>query len=209
MLGEKDFVTASGITFSRKILGEKNLQVTLFLKDIGLITLGSKNLGGDSEPFVWGRFKLQKHKRVRSYYVYDIEVFDDMLKLRQKKECIFTAIKWTRLITKYLTFEQPDNNLLTNLYWSMKLLCVSCVPTEAINWRFIWKWVESWGLAPDMLNLYADKKFNAAELSLLAQILISNPKEVADLFTKTLNTNIRENVFKVASKIAITFLDEK
>ena len=209
MLGADNFVTASGITLSRKILGENSLRVTLFLKDIGLITLGSKNFGGDSEPFVWGKFKLQKHKRVRSYFVYDIEVFDDMLKLRQRKESLLAVIRWTKLLMKSLTPEQPDNALLANLYWSMKLLCVPYVPTEATDWRFIWQWIDSWGLAPDMLNLYADKRFNAEELSLLAQIIILNTRGVIDLFAKPINGNIRENIFKIASKIALTFLNEK
>ena len=209
MLGVDNFITASGVTLSRKLLGENSLRVTLFLKDIGLITLGSRNLMGDSEPFVWGKFKLQKHKRVRSYFVYDIEVFDDMLKLRQRKDGLFTVIRWVKLLMKYLTPEQSDNDLLTNLFWNMKLLCVPYIPTDATDWRFIWKWVESWGLAPNLMKLHAEKNFNSHEISLLAQMMIMNTQGVMDLFSKPLNANIRENVFKVASKIALTFLNEK
>ena len=209
MFGAENFTTVSGVTLVRNILGERNLRVTLFLKDIGIISIGSKNFGGDSEPFLWGQFRLQKNRLVRTYFVYDIEVFDDMLQIRYKKERMIAVLKWSRLILKYLAPEQPDNDLLANLYWSMKLLCAPNVPYDAADWRFIWKWIESWGLAPDVVNLYSNKNFNKDELSLLVQILLLNTKGVMELFTKPLSTNIRENVFKVASKIALTFLNEK
>ena len=209
MFGAEDFTTVSGITLIRDIMGENNLRVTLFLKDVGMVSLGSKHFGGDSEPFLWSRFKLRKNKFVKTYFVYDVDVFDDMLHIRYKKERMITIVRWARLILKYLPPKHPDNDLLANLYWSMKLLCAPSVPYDAVDWRFIWKWIESWGLAPDVVELYANRNFNKDELSLLVEILLLNTKDVAELFTKPISGNVRENVFKVASKIALTFLNEK
>ncbi len=209
MFGADNFTTVSGVTLMRDISGERNLRVILFLKDIGVISLSSKNFGGDSEPFLWAKYWLRKNRLARTYFVYDIEVVDTMIKIRQKKERMIMLLHWARSILKYLPYGHPDNDLLANFYWNMKLLCAPGVPCDAADWRFIWKWLENWGLAPDVVNLYANKNFNKDELSLLVQILLLNTKRVAELFTKPLSGNIRENVFKVASKIALTFLNEK
>lgn len=202
-------MTASGITLARTISGESGLRLTLFLQDIGLVSISSQNFGGDSEPYVWARFSLKKHKRVRSYRVYDIEVRDSMMNLRNKRENMLTVISWTKLLLKYVEFEQPDDKLLTILYWNMKLLCVDCVPSEAVNWRFLWQWLSAWGLAPELLSLYASKNFNADELSLLAQLILLSPDEISKLFSQPLSKKIRRNVFNMAYKIALTYLDEK
>ena len=195
MFGADNFTTVSGVTLMRDISGERNLRVILFLKDIGVISLSSKNFGGDSEPFLWAKYWLRKNRLARTYFVYDIEVVDTMIKIRQKKERMIMLLHWARSILKYLPYGQ--------------LLCAPGVPCDAADWRFIWKWLENWGLAPDVVNLYANKNFNKDELSLLVQILLLNTKRVAELFTKPLSGNIRENVFKVAAKIALTFLNEK
>ena len=119
-----------------------------------------------------------------------------------------TAIKWTRAISKYLIREHPDDDLLTNLYWSMKLLSEPKVPADASDWRFIWRWLQEWGLAPDFVNFHASMNFNSDEIYFLAQIAKSDTKGVIDLFSKPLNNKIRENIFKIAAKIAVKFLEE-
>ena len=209
MLGVDDFVTTSGVILARTISGESGLRVTLFLRDIGLIAMSSANFGGDSEPYVWARFNLKKNKRVRSYRVHDIDVQDGMFRLRDRRESMLTVISWAKLLLKYVEFEQPDNELLTILYWNMKLLCVDCVPPEAINWRFVWQWLTTWGLAPELLELYAAKNFNADELSLLAQLILLTPNEIPKLLSQPLSKKLRRNVFNIATKIALTYLNEK
>jgi hypothetical protein len=42
----------------------------------------------------------------------------------------------------------PSDALLANLYWSMKLL--GRVPPEVADWRFLWRWLKGWGLAPQL-----------------------------------------------------------
>ena len=79
MFNDEEYITAKGVILNRKTMGEKNLWVTLFLEDAGLISLSSKNLMGDSEPFAWGYFYLQKMKRSARYFIHDTDIRADML----------------------------------------------------------------------------------------------------------------------------------
>ncbi|MBR2208876.1 MAG: hypothetical protein IJ859_08750 [Synergistaceae bacterium] len=206
---EGNFLKASGVILYREISGEKNLWLKLFLKEFGLVNVTARRSNGDTEPFIWGKFELKKKKNSVNYYVNEIEVFDDMLPIRERREAILTTLQWTRLIKKFLTTEQADDDLLANLYWSMKLLEEPRVPIEVSNWKFLWRWLESWGLAPDLVNFYSSQKFNHDEIILLTQISLLNVKGVIDLFSKKLNPNIRENSLKIAAKLAEKFLIEK
>ena len=110
---------------------------------------------------------------------------------------------------KYLPAEQPDNDLLQNLFWSMKLLNVPAIPVDAVSWRFFWLWLEGWGLAPELASFHASNGFNHEEILLLTQLAALDSKNVQQLFTGSLSPNIRENVFKVAATLAVNFLNEK
>ncbi len=209
MFNDEKFVTVSGVVLSRNLSGENSLSLTLFLKKFGLVRVTTRKSSGDSEPFIWGNFYLQKKHKGRGYSIKEVEVIDDMFTLRTGREKILTALEWSDLITKYLIFEQPDDDLLTNLYWNMKLLTVSNVPVKAVDWRFRWNWLKLWGLAPDVVKYHIAMKFNDEEIFLLAQLDILDTKGVINLFSKPLDKNIRENIFKVASKLTMKFLDEK
>lgn len=209
MFNDEECITAKGVILWREIMGENNLRVTLFLEDAGLVKLSSKNFMGDSEPFAWGYFYLQKMKRSARYFIHDTDIRADMLQLRHNRETLITAMKWSRTLMKYLPAEQPDNDLLQNLYWSMKLLNVHTVPAEAVSWRFIWLWLEGWGLAPELAAFHASNGFNSEEILLLSQLAALQPQELLQLFTGKLSPAIRENIFKVAEKLATNFLNEK
>ena len=212
MLGEK-YITASGVILSRQEMGERSLWVKLFLKDHGIMNAtspsGKRGFGGDSEPLVWGVFDLKKKTKSSNYTIYDIEVNDDMFALRRDKDAMITAVKWARKIEKYLILGQPDDELLANLYWAMKLLCSHVVPAYAVNWRFIWRWLEIWGLAPDIVSFHKSMNFTDDEIILLSQISELNNQGMLKLFSVPLRLNIRENMFNVASSLAINFLNEK
>lgn len=212
MIGD-NYITAKGVILSREQMGENSLGVRLFLKEYGILNVtapsGRRGFGGDNEPFVWGVFSLQKKQRNSSYFIYDIDVNDDMLKLRKSRNTIITATKWTRTLAKYLITEQPDNELLTNLYWCMKLLCAPEVPVDVSDWRFLWRWLKCWGLAPDIIDFHQAKKFTHDEVILLAQIDELNTQGVIKLFSFPIKLKIRENTFKIASRLAMNFLNEK
>ena len=206
---EGNFLKASGVVLYRDVSGEKNLWLKLFLKEFGIVNVTARHSNGDTEPFIWGKFGLRKKKNSVNYYIDDIEVADDMLLIRKSRNSILTAVKWTRKIIKFLTSEQADDDLLANLYWSMKLLEEPRVPIEVSNWKFLWRWLESWGLAPDLVNFYSSQRFNHDEIVLLTQISLLNVKGVINLFSNKLNPNIRENSFKIAAELAEKFLIEK
>ena len=206
---EGNFLKASGVVLYRDVSGEKNLWLKLFLKEFGIVNVTARHSNGDTEPFIWGKFGLRKKKNSVNYYIDDIEVADDMLLIRKSRNSILTAVKWTRKIIKFLTSEQADDDLLANLYWSMKLLEEPRVPVEASSWKFLWRWLESWGLAPDLVNFYSSQRFNHDEIVLLTQISLLNVKGVINLFSNKLNPNIRENSFKIAAELAEKFLIEK
>ena len=203
------YLTGSGTLLARDVSGYTNFWVKLFLKDVGIIYTTAPRASGETEPFIWGHFYLKKKSKGKGYYIFDTEILDDMFFIRKSKQTILTSFKWTNAILKYLLPEHPDNNLLANLYWSMKLLSAKHIPIEAIDWRFTWKWLEGWGLAPDLVSFHSSKNFNRAEIILLTQISMLNVQGVMELFTKPLDKEIRENVFKVASRLAEGFLIEK
>ena len=169
MFNGEEYITAKGVILWRKDMGENNLWVNLFLEDAGLVSLSSKNFMGESEPFVWGYFSLQKMKRNARYFLYDTDIKDDMLKIRRSRDTLLAAMNWSKALMKYLPTEQPDNELLNNLYWCMKLLAVPAIPVEAVNWRFLRLWLEGWGLAPELAPFHASNGFNSEEISLLSQ----------------------------------------
>ena len=206
MFNGEDFITAKGVTLSREISGENNLWVRLFLQGEGVVSLSSKNFKGDSEPFVWAIYNFRKKSRSTKYFVSDIDVKDDMLGLRRSRETITAAMNWAGLLAKYMPHEQPDDELLTVLYWNMKLLATKSVPYHVPDWRFLWQWIELWGLAPDIVEFHASNSFNDDEIRLLVQTINLNAKGVIKLFTAPFNINIRENTFIIAAKLASKFL---
>ena len=208
MFNGEDFITVKGVILSRKYSGENYLLSTLFLEGEGIVTMTSKNFLGDSEPLSWGYFDIQRKKRSANYFIYDTDIKDNMLKIRRGREPIITAVNWTKYLDTYLIKEHPYDKILTNLYWSMKLLTVPIVPTEAVNWRFIWLWLSEMGLAPELKAFYAYKGFMMEEISLLAQLAALTPKGVIEIFSGSLNPNIRNKMFHVASRLAMNFLRE-
>lgn len=208
MFNGEDFITAKGVTLTREFSGENRLWVRLFVQNEGIISLSSKNFMGDSEPFLWAVYGIRKQSRNAKYFVTDIDVKDDMFALRRSRQTIQTALKWTRFLIKYVPHEQPDDLLLASLYWNMKLLANPSVPYSAAEWRFIWLWLEHWGIAPDIFDFHASKNFNDDEISLLVQLSHLNAKGVIQLFSSPINSNVRENVFSIAAKLAAGFLKQ-
>ena len=206
MFNGEDFITAKGVTLSRELSSENKLWVRLFLQGEGVVSLSSKNFKGDSEPFIWAVYSIRKNSLNSKYFVYEIDVKDDMLTLRQSRETLSTVLNWTKLIIKYTPHEQPDDDLLSILYWNMKLLASPSVPYHAADWRFLWQWLEHWGLAPDIVNFFSSNKFTNKEITLLIQVLNLNVKGVIELFNSQLNASIRENIFKVAARLSSNFL---
>ncbi len=213
---ENKFENKSGILLSRKISGENNLIITLFLKDLGILRVtahgaqSGTRFGGKTEPLISGSFHLRLSQRTHGYVLEDVEIFDDMLFLRSRHEALFKAIEWIKLIKKYLPYENPDNILLANLYYSMKLLYECDIPVDAVNFRFIWRWLYNWGLAPDFREFFMSKNyFKISEKKTLYYLSKLDVNSTRKLFSNEVIKNLNSRFYKTASKLIIKFLNEK
>lgn len=207
MFNGEDSPKAKGVTLAREISGENKLWVRLFIQGEGVVSLSSKNFKGDSEPFVWAIYTFRKMARSAKYLVDDIDVKDDMLALRRSRETILTAQKWASLLIKYMPHEQPDDDLLNILYWNMKLLATQSVPYYVPAWRFLWQWIHSWGLAPEIEDFFRTKSFSRDDIKLLVQIFSLNAEGVIKIFTGQINDKTK-NIFITAAKLAAKFLQQ-
>ena len=208
LFGDEPFPVVKGVVLERVHSSDTRLWTTLFTEGEGIVSVASKNLAGSSEPFVWGYFSLQKKAKSRNYFLFDADIKDDMFRIRRSKTALLTAMNWAAYLRKYLVYGHPDDELLSTLYWCMKLLTFPAVPPSAAEWRLLRLWLEGWGLAPDLVNFHADRGFNGDEIALLYHTAALSPQKAAKLFTGRLSPNIRRNVFKVASTLALGFFDQ-
>lgn len=178
------FQSASGVVLSRRIVGEGDLLLTLFLKGMGMTfasargaARGKVRFGGGTEPLMWGAFALYRSRGGDEgrKYLKSVDVADDMLKLRSRSDALFAAVRWLKLLTRHLMDGHPADDLLANLYWNMKLLNDSAVPVEAVEWRFLWRWLKAWGLIPELSQCVGG---SPEELELLYRVAVA---KVADL----------------------------
>jgi len=205
------FESASGVVLRRRIEGEGDLKLTLFLKGLGIVYVSAKGaaggkvrFGGATEPLVWGKFALYRSRdEGGQLYLKSVDVADDMLMLRNRPEALFTAARWSKLLTVHLMAGHTDDGLLANLYWSMKLLCGS-LPVEALEWRFMWRWLKAWGLAPEISEYAAG---NASELELLRFVSAAKAPELESFEPKEVLESCKR-LFADASRRAETFLKE-
>ena len=129
----------------------------LFLKGFGRLPVyargggrGSIRFGGTVEPLVWGEFKLYKSGKGGCLILRSVEVKYDSfaLKLRNSREVLLTAFNWIKMLIIYLEESRADDKVLSCFYWGLKLL-EEGVPVEIADWRFVWRWLNIWGLAPE------------------------------------------------------------
>jgi DNA repair protein RecO (recombination protein O) len=209
------FQSASGVVLNRRIGGEGDLLLTLFLKGMGKIFVsargaatGKVRFGGGTEPLVWGTFALYQSRdgEEGKKYLKSVDVADDMLKLRRRGDAVFAAVRWAKLLMRHLLDGHPSDDLLANLYWSMKLLSEGRVPVEAAEWRFLWRWLKAWGLAPDLRHCAGSPK----ELALLRQVAAIRGSELNALTTEDIKQTLltHRGFFAQAARRAEEFLKE-
>lgn len=146
--------TSSGVVLRRNIQPEGNINIYVFLKEIGPVWLnapgsakGKVRFGGATEPLTWGIFQI--YKGTKRFYLKSVEVKDDIWLLKKNYEAVKISLQWLKLLSRNLLEAHPDDKLLGILYWSFILLVKNLDP-EMVNWRFCWKWLNLWGIAPDL-----------------------------------------------------------
>jgi DNA repair protein RecO (recombination protein O) len=203
------FQAASGVVLSRRILGEGDLFLTLFLKGMGITPVsargaatGKVRFGGGTEPLVWGVFTLYQGKGGEGRkYLKSVDVADDMLKLRASARALFAVVRWAKLLTRHLMEGHPSDDLLANFYWNMKLLNDGELSVEAAEWRFLWRWLKSWGLAPELAE-YID--CTPLELELLRKVAAVKTPEL----NRTWAADAHRRLFANAARRIEVFLKE-
>lgn len=146
--------SSSGVILRRSIHGEGNIGIYVFLKRMGPMWInapgsarGRVRFGGATEPMTWGVFHI--YKGPRSCYLKSVEVKNDLWSIRKNHILLKTCLKWLKLLSGNLLEAHPDDKLLGILYWSFELLQKEAEP-EMVNWRFLWRWLNLWGIAPDL-----------------------------------------------------------
>ena len=133
------------------------MTLDLFLKGFGRLQVyargggrGSVRFGGATEPLVWGDFEFYRSGRSGRLILRSVEVkyAAFALKLRNSKDVILTALSWIKMLIIYLEEGRADDKVLSCFYWGLKLL-EEGVPVEVADWRFVWRWLNIWGLAPE------------------------------------------------------------
>ena len=198
-INNSKYVKLSGVILSRFISGESNFILTLFLKQLGIITatapnaIGTMKFGGSIEPTSWGIFSMRLSTRYKGYVIESAEIIDDMLNLKIRPEAIKCFMNWGRILSKRIPHKTPDDALLKILYDDMNLLNNFEIPVSAINFRFMWRWLLNWGLAPDFKEYFikssVNKNFSVKELKLLYYLTILDAKNLNKLFSQN---NVKE-----------------
>ncbi|GHS98636.1 hypothetical protein AGMMS50276_20790 [Synergistales bacterium] len=213
-----NFDLASGVTLGRRFAGENDVLLTLFLKGFGLVYVSAKGanssrarFGGATEPLMWGTFSLYGAQGKRRLKCADIA--DDMLKLRGRRDALFASVGFAKLLKRRVIMEHPSDALLSNLYWSMKLMDgPAAFPASAAEWRFLWRWLRLWGLAPAWEDFFSPLGIETSGEEILKIVaatktapLLSEAQNDSG-FTDTI-LNFASD-FAKASRYAMTFFEE-
>lgn len=153
-LYKQGFYSSSGTVLQRKISHKGDMYLDLFLRDFGRVwataygsAKGKVRFGGGTEPLTWGRYQL--YRGTDRFSLKSVEVVDDMWPLRKNSNSLRISARMIRLVRHHLPPDQPDDKLLAILYWNTVLIARGC-PPEIAEWRFMWRWLDSWGLAPSL-----------------------------------------------------------
>lgn len=142
----------SGVVLRRMASPEGNLSLYLLLKTMGPqwvsapgASRGRMRFGGSVEPLVWGNFNL--YKGTKRIYLKSVDVSEDFWELRGHPLRLRTLLEWGRLLCIHLIPGHPCDDILAIFYWASIALQRGLPPHQA-EWRFLWRWLNAWGLAP-------------------------------------------------------------
>jgi len=142
----------SGIILKRAITAEGGGSIFLFSRQHGTLWAsapgcmrGKVRFGGSIEPLVFGRFQI--YSSSSRTYLKSVDVKEDFWGIRKSPASLQRAFRWFSFVSDLLPVLTPDNELLKNLFWSLKLLEKGCHP-ELAEHRFLRRWCGIWGVDP-------------------------------------------------------------
>lgn len=144
-----------GVVLRRKDSNEGDRSIYALLEKEGPVWLlapgaarGKVRLGGATDPLVWGTFHI--YRGPNRWYLREIDVRKDFLSLRSSPSRIRCAAEWASSLVKYTFPGHASDDLLPIFYWSLCILESGSLRVDLADWRFYWRWLKSWGLAPDL-----------------------------------------------------------
>lgn len=150
---EQGYYKQSGTVLQRRDSVTSGGSLLLFLRDLGprwVSTPGSiaKNrFGGAAEPLVWGTYDL--YQGPGRLYLKSAEVKEDFLSLRSDPVRLMAAVRFYKNVTN-VTMTTHESNHILNILWSSMLLLKEKCPVGIVEFRYIWKLLNSAGLAPSL-----------------------------------------------------------
>lgn len=148
------FLRQTGVVLRRDVSAEGNVSLYLLLKGTGPVWAsapgagkGRIRFGGGVEPLTWGIFNL--YKGARKFYLKSVEVKEDFWALRSSAEGLRTLLEWDGLLCRHLVPGLPCDDVAAHFYWCSVLVRDGADPGAA-GWRFLRRWLDSWGLAPSL-----------------------------------------------------------
>lgn len=144
-----------GVVLRRSDTPEGNRSVYVLLENEGPVWLlapgaarGKVRFGGSTDPLVWGTFHV--YRGPNRWYLRDVDVRKDFWSLRSSSIRIRQAVRWAGSILGNTLPGHPCNDLLPVFFWSLSLLENPRVREDLAGWRFYWRWLRIWGMAPDL-----------------------------------------------------------
>lgn len=150
---EQGYYKQSGTVLQRRDSVTSGGSLLLFLRDLGprwvsAPASASKNrFGGAAEPLVWGTYEL--YQSPGRLYLKSAEVKEDFISLRSNPARLIAAVRFYKAVTK-VTMTSHESNHVLNVLWSTMLLLKAECPVSIIEFRYMWKLLNSAGLAPSL-----------------------------------------------------------
>ena len=90
----------------------------------------------------------------------------------------------------------------------MKLLSEGEIPVEVLEWRFVWRWLKSWGLAPEVTEWAGCTLEEVDSLRKAAALKAPDLKKWAADMNTGVNGGVNGGLFVNAARRAEGFLKE-
>ena len=144
-----------GVILRRRDSNEGDRSIYVLLREEGPVWLlapggarGKVRFGGATDPLVWGTFHI--YRGPNRWYLREVDVRKDFLLLRRYPSRIRRAAEWAASLVKYTLPGHASDDLLPIFYWSLSVLESGRLREDLADWRFYWRWLRSWGLAPNL-----------------------------------------------------------
>ena len=202
-----------GVVLKRRISPEGDVSLYLFLKEAGPVYVqapgasrGRVRFGGAIEPLVWAAFNLYRGER--TFYLKSADIKEDFWGLRGKTAAINRLLEWDGLLCRHLVPGLQCDEVLT-LFYRSGLLLKEGVHPLVVEWRFLWKWLNEWGIAPSLdICGGCGSRLTSAQLGTSGLHCPSCSRSSGQHLSEEMLEQLRESVSLPARKVVERFHSE-